>query len=85
LTGKYNYQALANEIGDEKIMEGADYVSRNYAWTSAGFWWENNNMNSLVDSGASEERISTRVNGRNPANGLADRKRYYNLARKIFN
>jgi predicted chitinase len=37
-------------------------------------------MNALVDSGASVQAVSTRVNGRNPANGLAERIAYYNRA-----
>jgi len=84
LTGKYNYEAFAEEMDDDEIMQGADYVAENYAWASAGFWWDNNNMNALVNSGASVDKISTRVNGRNPANGIVDRKRYYNLCVSVF-
>jgi putative chitinase len=80
LTGRANYQAFANYMHDPNIMQGASYVASKYPITSAGFWWYNNNMNALVDSGASVQTVSARVNGRNPANGLAERIAYYNRA-----
>ena len=82
LTGRYNYQALANYLGDQNVMQGVDYVAANYPWTSAGFWWYRNNMNSLCDQGASVETITRRVNG--GTNGLASRQNYYNRACGIF-
>ena len=45
LTGRFNYQKFANSIGDNNVMKGAKYVSKNYPWSSAGFWWKSNNMN----------------------------------------
>ncbi len=83
LTGRNNYQQFANSIGDSKVMEGVSYVAKKYPWSSAGFWWKNNNMNSLCDKGASVEVISKRVNG--GYNGLAERKKYYSKACTIFN
>jgi predicted chitinase len=65
---------------DPNIMQGANYVASKYPFTSAGFWWYRNNMNSLVDSGASVSQVSTRVNGKSPANGLSERIAYYNRA-----
>lgn len=84
LTGRFNYSKFASFIGDTKIMEGCDYVSSRYPFTSAGFWWHSNGMNSLVDSGASCRKISARVNGRDPANGLADREKYFSLATQFI-
>lgn len=83
LTGRSNYQALANYLGDQSVMKGVDYVANNYPWTSAGFWWMKNNMNSLCDSGADCITITKRVNG--GINGLADRQNYYNKCCSIFN
>lgn len=80
LTGRANYQAFADHIQDPRVMEGCGYVSMLYPFTSAGFWWHNNKMNALVDGGASCRRISARVNGLDPANGLADREMYYKRA-----
>ena len=77
LTGRYNYTAFSNEIGDPDIINiGVDYVAENYPWTSAGFWWDNNNMNALCDTNPSVSDVSYRVNG--GYNGLADRQMYYN-------
>jgi predicted chitinase len=80
LTGRANYEDFATFIGDLGVMEGCDYVSVRYPFTSAGFWWHSNRINSLVDAGASCRAISARVNGRDPANGLADREAYFERA-----
>lgn len=82
LTGRYNYQRFSTAIKDTKVMSGVNYVSVTYPWTSAGFWWNSNNMNALCDRGATVKEITRRVNG--GYNGLTDRERYYNLAIKIF-
>ena len=82
LTGRYNYQAFANYIGDQNVMQGVDYVATHYPWQSAGFWWYKNSMNSLCDSGASVEQVTKRVNG--GYNGLESRRSYYNKAISIF-
>ncbi|MCZ8291196.1 D-Ala-D-Ala carboxypeptidase family metallohydrolase, partial [Microcystis sp. LE19-59.1C] len=84
LTGKYNYQAFSRFINDPKVMDGADYVGANYPFTSAGFWWKNNNMNALCDRGATCRQISARVNGRDPANHLQERQRYYDKACQVI-
>lgn len=82
LTGRSNYQALANYLGDQSVMQGVDYVANNYPWTSAGYWWYKNNMNTLCDSGADCITVTKRVNG--GINGLADRQKYYDLCCSIF-
>ncbi|MGC8710959.1 MAG: glycoside hydrolase family 19 protein [Leptodesmis sp.] len=78
LTGRANYLAFSNAIGDPRVMEGCDYVAQTYPFTSAGFWWHNNGMNSLCDQGATVEQITLRVNG--GYNGLQDRRAYYKKA-----
>lgn len=75
LTGRANYFAFSKFMNDPKIMDGVDYVASKYPATSAGFWWYNNNMNSLCDRGSNVETITRRVNG--GLNGLQDRKMYY--------
>lgn len=82
LTGRANYQAFANFIKDPKVMQGCNYVASTYPFSSAGFWWMNNHMNALCDSGASVEQVTKRVNG--GYNGLADRKAYYQKACNII-
>jgi predicted chitinase len=82
LTGRANYQAFSNAIGDRRVMEVVTYVAAKYPFTSAGFWWDNNNMNSLCDRGGSVEDVTLRVNG--GYNGLDDRQHYYNKACGLF-
>ena len=38
LTGRSNYQAFSDFIQDPKVMDGVDYVSMTYPFSSAGFW-----------------------------------------------
>ena len=47
LTGKYNYQRLADGINDPKVMDGVDYVANTYPFTSARIWIEENNLLSV--------------------------------------
>lgn len=77
LTGRYNYQRLADAIGDPDVMDGAAYVAVRYPFTSAGYWWQQNGMNAVIDAGATVRQVSARVNGRDPANGLSDREAFY--------
>lgn len=84
LTGRYNYQQFADFIKDQNVMDGAAYVANKYPFTSAGFWWHLNGINAYCDSGATCRQISARVNGRDPANGLADREAYYARAAAAF-
>jgi predicted chitinase len=74
---RYNYQQFANFIGDQRVMEGVDYVAEVYPFTISGYWWMTNKMNELCDRGASVRQVSARVNGRDPANGLVDREKYF--------
>lgn len=82
LTGRSNYQALADYLGDINVMQGASYVAANYPWTSAGYWWYKNNMNRLCDRGASCLEVTKRVNG--GTNGLESREQYYEKCCNIF-
>ncbi|WP_214483062.1 LysM peptidoglycan-binding domain-containing protein [Bacillus sp. SM2101] len=83
LTGRYNYTQFANAMGDPEILnQGVDYVAANYPWSSAGFWWNNNNMNALCDTNPTVEAVTRRVNG--GTNGLDDRIMYYNRAIQVF-
>lgn len=84
LTGRYNYQKFADFIGDQNVMLGHTYVAAKYPFTSAGFWWYQNGMNAICDSGASYRQVSAKVNGRDPANGLTDRETYFARAIAVF-
>lgn len=82
LTGRNNYLDFSKYINDPRVMDGVDYVSREYPFTSAGFWWHNNKMNLLCDRNASVEEVTKRVNG--GRNGLTDRIAYYQKACKFI-
>lgn len=82
LTGRSNYQAFSDFIHDPKVMNGVDYVSTTYPFSSAGFWWHRNNMNDLCDRGGSVEQVTKRVNG--GIRGLAERKAYYQKACQVI-
>ena len=75
LTGRANYQYLSDYLDDPRVMEGVDYVAKNYPFTSAGYWWMRNDMNRRCDEGYSVKEITRVVNG--GYNGLADREKYY--------
>lgn len=79
LTGRYNYKLFSQYMQDPEVLrQGATYVAAKYPFTSAGFWWSQNKMNRLIDSGADIKAVSKRVNG--GWNGLADRTHYYHKA-----
>jgi len=82
LTGRANYEAFCKAVKDPKVMDGCDYVAQTYPFTSAGFWWTNNDMNALCDRGATVEEVTLRVNG--GYNGLEDRKAYYAKACQVI-
>ena len=85
LLGRNIYQKFANSMGDNKIMEGASYVSQKYPWSAAGFWWYYNGINNLCDRGATADEVMKRING-----GLIgiqqyqDVRKYDKLACQIF-
>jgi putative chitinase len=82
ITGKYNYSRLSQYLGDPRVMEGVDYVAENLPFTSAGYWWMDNDMNELIDSGADVVAVTRRVNG--GTNGLADRQHYYDICLRVI-
>lgn len=75
LTGRYNYQRLSDYLGDPRVMEGVEYVAEQLPFTSAGYWWIDNQMNELCDRNPSVYEVTLKVNG--GTNGLADREMYY--------
>ena len=74
LTGKYNYQRLADGINDQRVMEGVDYVSNTYPFTSASIWIKENR---LLDVCLTQgfDACCKRING--GWNGYEDRKAKY--------
>lgn len=64
ITWDYNYSTFANVMGDPEIYnQGANYVATNYAWTAAGWFWNNNNINDKITNGATVTAVTRIVNG----------------------
>jgi len=79
LTGKNNYQSFTNHIGEDCVAN-PDLVATKYPLASAGFFFDSNNIWAICDQGASDaivSKVSTRVNGANPAHGLAERQQNF--------
>jgi len=77
ITGKAAYTQLAHDLSVplENIITYMESVEG--ATTSAGWFWNRNNLNALADTG-DITAVSKRVNG--GTNGLQDRIKYYNKA-----
>ena len=79
LTGKFNYQQLADDIDDQKVMQGVDYVSTTYPFTSARVWIEKNNLLGVcLNQGF--DACCTTING--GWNGIEDRRVKYALCQR---
>ena len=82
LTGRHNYQRLANGLGDQRVMEGVNYVSDTYPFTSAKIWIEENNLLSVcLNQGF--EACCVRINGGH--NGYNDRVTKYRVCQRVMN
>ncbi len=77
LTGKKNYRAFSEWIGDPRIMDEPDLVASDYPVHSAVFYWDTNKLNKLADQD-SVKKVTRRVNG--GYNGLAHRRDLYGKA-----
>jgi len=81
LTGKYNYSRLAEGINDPRVMEGVDYVSTTYPFTSARIWIEENDLlNICLTEGF--DACCHRING--GWNGYNDRLAKYNICKQYM-
>jgi putative chitinase len=83
LTGKSNYTNFTKFIGED-CVSNPDLVSTKYPLASAAFFFNNNNLWSICDKGASDDvvtQVTKRVNG--GTIGLPDRikhfKEFYSL------
>jgi putative chitinase len=82
LTGKDNYQAFANYLNNQDIMDDPDLVADEFAFESAMFFFEKNKLWAICDQGVNDAtitQISKKING--GTLGLDDRlektKKYY--------
>jgi putative chitinase len=81
LTGKDNYKAFSNFIGEDCVAN-PDLVSDKYPLVSAAWFFDKNNLWTLCDKGAGDDVVTSvtkRVNG--GTHGLTDRISKF----KLFN
>lgn len=74
LTGKNNYRKFAAQMGLPEVMTDPSLVETDYAFETAMWFFENNNLFKIADEGvntATIEKITKRVNG--GYHGLQDR------------
>lgn len=75
LTGKSNYQNLANHLGKPEIMDNPDLVAGELAFESAMYFFDRNKLWDIADKGVNKDTIllmTKRING--GTHGLADRE-----------
>ena len=79
LTGKYNYSRLSKGVSDPKVMDGVDYVSNTYPFTSARIWIEENDpLNICLNRGF--DACCQKING--GWNGYDDRLAKYRICQR---
>lgn len=77
LTGKENYAAF-DKVVPENILVNPDVVSSKYPMLSAGWFWDQRQLNALADLGADQQVVSDitkKING--GYNGLEDRLKLF--------
>ena len=75
LTGKNNYTAFAEYLDRPEILDNPDLVATEYAFESAMFFFDKNNLWSICDKGIDSNtitKLTRRING--GTNGLEHRK-----------
>ena len=84
LTGKSNYKAFSDFIGEDCVAN-ADLIATKYPLASAAFFFNNNNLWSICDKGDTSDvvlAVTKRVNG--GTNGLADRQSNFDLYNSLL-
>ena len=74
ITGRKNYTAVSHALGVDFVKFPARLAEPKYAALAAAWWWHENGLNAVADSG-SVQAATKRING--GYNGLADRRKYY--------
>jgi putative chitinase len=84
LTGRANYQRFGSALGLDLVADPPRAATPEVAFRIAGLFWQRNGLNDLADQATPDafRRITRRING--GENGLADRERFYAVARQVF-
>jgi len=84
LTGKSNYKAFSDFIG-ENCVANPDLIATKYPLASAAFFFNNNNLWAICDKGDTSDvvlAVTKRVNG--GTNGLAERQSNFDLYNSLL-
>ena len=84
LTGKVNYKAFSDFIGEDCVAN-PDLIATKYPLSSAAFFFNNNKLWSICDKGATSDvvlSVTKRVNG--GTNGLAERQSNFDLYHSLL-
>lgn len=81
LTGKQNYTKFAADLGISVDETVAYLETPNGAVSSAGWFWDNNNLNQYCDKG-DFVTLTKRING--GTIGIEDRKHHFDIAMKFL-
>jgi putative chitinase len=84
LTGKVNYKAFSDFIGEDCVAN-PDLVATKYPLASAAFFFNNNNLWTICDKGATSDvvvLVTKRVNG--GTNGLEERQSNFDLYHNLL-
>jgi predicted chitinase len=84
LTGRANYQRFGDLLGVDLLGDPTRAANADVAFRIAGLFWSKNGLNELADLATAEAftQITRRING--GTNGLADRRAFYVVARKVL-
>jgi predicted chitinase len=84
ITGRANYKRFGDLLGLDLVADPSRAAVPEVAFRVAGLYWSRKGLNELADLATSESfrEITRRING--GSNGLADRERFYALARTVL-
>ena len=78
ITGRYNYKKYGDLLDIDLVSQPELAAQPAAAFSTAGLYWTTNGLNELADS-EQFVSITKRING--GTNGLADREKYYAMAK----
>lgn len=84
ITGRANYNQFGDLLGLDLVADPPRAAVPDVAFRIAGLFWSKKGLNELADLATTESfrEITRRING--GFNGLADRQRFYEVARTVL-
>jgi predicted chitinase len=84
ITGRANYKRFGDLLGLDLVADPPRAAAPDVAFRVAGLFWSKKGLNALADLATAESfrEITRRING--GFNGLADRQRFYEVARTVL-